>query len=140
MTPALAEDGMVEAALHPYRGRLGEDAADFTRALLGLAKANAKGTAGFNTPSPQDAVALHALAHWRRDAQHALKAIKALNHAATGRGVAERWLKTLIGALDFQRQGLSLVDPAAAAEASRRARKAIASAQRLEAQLDRVLL
>lgn len=140
MTSALVEDGTVEAALHPYRSRLGEDAADFTRALLALAKANAKGTAGFNTPSPQDAVALHALAHWRRDAQHALRGVKALDHAVKGRGLAERWLKALIGALDLQRQGLSLVDPAAAAEASGRAHKAIAAAQRLEAQLDRVLL
>ena len=140
MTSAPAQEATVEAALHPYRGRLGEDAADFTRALLALAKANAKGKAGFNTPSPQDAVALHALAHWRRDAQHALKAVKALGPAANGRGLAERWLKALIVALDLQRQGLSLIDPAAAAEASGRAHKAIATAQRLEAQLDRVLL
>jgi hypothetical protein len=140
MSPIQLDHGTVEAALEPYRNRLAEDASDFTLALLALAKANAKGRAGFNTPSPQDAVALHALAHWRRDAHHALKRVKALSSDAKGRGLARRWLKALIAALDLQRQGLSLVDPAAAADASRRARKAIAISQRLEARLDRVLL
>jgi hypothetical protein len=140
MSSVQVDSGTVEAALDPFRIRLGEDAADFTRALLALAKANAKGSAGFNTPSPQDAVVLHALGHWRRDAQHALKRVKALSPAIRGRGLAQQWLKALIAALDLQRQGLSLVDPAAAAEASRRARSAIVKSQRLEAQLDRELL
>jgi hypothetical protein len=129
----------VSAALEPYRARLAEDASDFTLALLALAKANAKGTAGFNEPSPQDAVTLHALAHWRRDAQHALKRVEAVSAKAPGRDLAIRWLKALIAGLDLQRQGLSLIDPAAAADASRRAGEAVGRIYRLEARVDREL-
>lgn len=129
----------VATALEPYRGRLAEDASDFTRSLLALAAANAKGTAGFNVPSPQDAVVLHALAHWRRDAQHALKRVEAVPAKAPARGLAVAWLKALIASLDLQRQGLSLLDPAAAADASRRANLAVSKIYRLEARLDREL-
>ena len=76
----------VADAIGPYRSRLLEDAADFSEALLALAEANAKGSAGFNEPSPQDAVVLHVLVHWRRDAQHALSRVNAVASGAPGRG------------------------------------------------------
>jgi hypothetical protein len=139
MTAAPAQPSPVSTAIDPYRNRFAEDAADFTVALLDLAKANAKGTAGFNEPSPEDAVALHALAGWRRDAQHALRRVRGLPADAPGRALAIQWLKAMIAGLDLQRQGLSLIDPAAAADASRRAGKAIARSHRLEARLDREL-
>jgi hypothetical protein len=127
----------VSMALTPYRSRLAEDASDFTDALLALAAANAKGTAGFNAPSPQDAVVLHALGRWRRDASHALKRVEAVPAGAPGRDSAIRWLKSSIAGLDLQRLGLSLVDPAAAADAARRAALAAAKTSRLEARLDK---
>lgn len=139
MNAAGAQTSPVAAAIDPYRARLDDDAVDFTLALLALAKANAKGTAGFNQPSPADAVALHALARWRRDAKQAMQRVRAVAPGAPGRALAESWLKALISALDLQRQGLSLVDPALAADAARRARKQIAEYQRLEARLDREL-
>ena len=129
----------VAAALDPYRARLAEDAADFTHSLLALAAANAKGTAGFNEPSPQDAVALHALTHWRRDAHHALKRVEAISAKGPARGLATKWLKALVAALDLQRQALSLIDPAAAADAARRASSAVSRINRLEVRLDREL-
>lgn len=129
----------VADAIEPYRSRLLEDAADFSEALLALAEANAKGSAGFNEPSPQDAVALHVLVHWRRDAQHALSRVKAAASGAPGKGLAVKWLGTLIGAIDLQRQGLSLSDPGLAADAARRGHQRIAESHRLEERLDRVL-
>lgn len=139
MSRATATTDEVTAALAPYRARLAEDASDFTRSLLALAAANAKGTAGFNEPSPQDAVALHTLAHWRRDAQHALKRVEAVSAKAPGRKLAIQWLKALTAGLDLQRLGLSLIDPAAAADASRRAGLAVDKTYRLEVRLDREL-
>jgi hypothetical protein len=130
---------VVADAIGPYRSRLLEDAADFSAALLVLAEANAKGSAGFNEPSPQDAVALHVLVHWRRDAKQALSRVKAASSGAPGKGLATNWLKTLISAIDLQRQSLSLSDPGLAADAARRGRARIAEAHRLEEQLDRVL-
>ena len=108
-------------------------------AEMAVAEANAKGSAGFNEPSPQDAVALHVLVHWRRDAKQALSRVKAATSGAPGKALAAKWLKTLIGAIDLQRQGLSLSDPGLAADAARRGRARIAEAHRLEEQLDRVL-
>lgn len=134
-----AQTAAIAAAIGPFRTRLAEDSGDFTLALLALAKANAAGLGSFNVPSPQDAVALHALGHWRRDAQHALRRVKAVAAGARGRSLAEKWLKALIAAIDLQRQGLSLVDPALAADAGRRARKLIAESHRFEARLDREL-
>jgi hypothetical protein len=129
----------IAAAVGPFRTRLAEDSADFTVALLALAKANAAAPGLFNVPSPQDAVALHALAHWRRDAQHALRQVKAAPAGAPGRSLAEKWLKALIGGLDLQRQALSVVDPNLAADAGRHAHKLIAESHRFEARLDREL-
>lgn len=139
MSPRQPAPDLVAAAIDPYRERFAEDAADFTMALLALAKANANGSTGFNEPSPQDAVALHALVGWRRDAQHALRRVRAVDSSAPGRGLAIVWLKAVIAAIDLQRQGLSLVDPAAAADAARRAQKAVVRSHRLEARLDREL-
>lgn len=82
---------------------------------------------------------LHALTHWRRDAQHALRRVKAVAAGAQGRSLAEKWLKALLSGLDLQRQALSLIDPTLAADAGRRARKRIAEAHRFEARLDREL-
>lgn len=127
------------AAIDPFRTRLTEDAGDFTLALLALAKANAATPGSFNVPTPQDAVALHALAHWRRDAQHALRRVKAVPSGAQGRSLAEKWLKALLSGLDLQRQALSVIDPALAADAARRARKLIAEAHRFEVRLEREL-
>jgi hypothetical protein len=135
---AQAKAAAVSAAIDPYRAGLADDSMEFTLALLALAKSNVKG-AGFNQASPQDAAALQALAHWRRDAHHALTRVRAVASGAPGKKLAERWLKSLIAALDFQRQGLSLVDPNLAADASRLARKRIAQAHRLEERLARVL-
>jgi len=129
----------VADAIEPYRSRLLEDAADFSTALLALAEANAGGSTGFNEPSPQDAVALHVLVHWRRDAKQALARVKAAPSGAPGRGLAVKWLKVQIEAIDLQRQGLSLSDPGLAAEAARRGREVIAEAHRLEERLMRVL-
>ena len=139
MSPNRSEPNPVATAIDPYRERFAEDASDFTLALLALAKANANGATGFNEPSPQDAVALHALVGWRRDAQHALRRVRALDPDVSGRALAISWLRALTAAIDLQRQGLSLVDPAAAADAARRARKAIVKSHRLEARLDREL-
>ncbi|HJX33339.1 MAG TPA: hypothetical protein VJ257_03995 [Solirubrobacterales bacterium] len=129
----------MSAAVDPYRTRLADDSRDFTVALLALAKSNVKSPGSFNHPSPQDAVALHALAHWRRDAQHALHRVRAVASDAPGRNLAEKWLKAMIAALDLQRQGLSLIDPNLAADAGGLARKRIAESHRLEERLDRVL-
>jgi hypothetical protein len=140
MSPSTAATAKpLSVAIDPYRGRLAEDAGDFTIALLALAKANAKRGGTFNAPSPEDAVALHALAHWRRDARHALARVKALAHDTPGRPLAEKWLKALIAALDLQRSALSLVDPTQAAEAGRQAHVRIAESHRLEESLNRVL-
>ena len=138
-TQAPASTAATAAALDPFRTRLTEDAGDFTLALLALAKANAATPGSFNVPTPQDAVALHALAHWRRDAQHALRRVKGVPAGTPGRSLAEKWLKALLAGLDLQRQALSLIDPNLAADAGRRARKLIAEAHRLEARLDREL-
>lgn len=137
MTRGAPSSEDVSTALSPYRSRMAEDASDFTDALLALAAANVKGTAGFNAPSPQDAVVLHALGRWRRDARHALKRVQAVPAAAPGRDSAINWLNALIAGLDLQRLGLSLVDPAAAADAARRAGLAAAKTSRLEARLDK---
>ncbi len=137
MSSRAATSSEVAAALNRYRNRIAEDAADFTHSLLALAAANAKGTAGFNQPSPQDAVALHALAHWRRDAKQALKRVETVSDKAAGRALAIKWLKALIVTLDLQRKGLSLIDPTEAADASRRAAAAARRTYRLEARLDR---
>ena len=110
-----------------------------TLALLALAKANVTGATGFNEPSPQDAVALHALVGWRRDAQHALRRIRTLDSGAPGRGLAISWLKALIAALDFQRQGLSWSTRPLLPPPPGHARKALVKSNRLEARLDREL-
>lgn len=136
--PSAAASPLAEV-IESYRDRFAENASDYTLALLALAKANAKGSTGFNEPSPQDAVALHAVVGWRRDVQHALRRVRGLAADVPGRAVAIRWLKSLSLALDLQRQGLSLVDPAAAADAARRAQKAIVQSHKLEARLDREL-
>jgi hypothetical protein len=119
--------------------RLEEDARDFTVALLALAKSNVKAPGSFNHPSPQDSVALHALAHWRRDARHALRRVRSVASDAPGRGLAEKWLKALIAALDLQSQALSLIDPTLAADAARLSRRRIAEYHRFEERLDREL-
>jgi hypothetical protein len=129
----------VSAAIDPYRSRLADDARDFTVALLALAKANAKDSGFFNQPSPQDDAALKALARWRRDAQQALRRVRTVAPGASGRNLAERWLKTLIAALDFQRQSLSLVDPNLAADAARSGGERTEQYLRLEGRLDRKL-
>jgi hypothetical protein len=129
----------VAAAIDPLRARLPEHTRDYTVALLALAKANAAGTGEFNAPSPQDALALQALALWRRDAQRALRRVRAVRGAAPGKAVAEKWLKTMIAALNFERQSLSLVDPTLAAEAAASARKQVARYHLLEAKLDGAL-
>jgi hypothetical protein len=129
----------VAAALEPFRTPLAENARDYTVALLALANANAAGAGEFNAPSPQDALALQALVHWRRDAQRALRQVRAVASSAPGKKIAEKWLKTMIAALDFERQSLSLVDPVLAAQAATSARKRIAQYHRLEAQLERAL-
>ena len=129
----------VSAAIDPYRTRLADDSRDFSVALLALAGANVKSPGSFNQPSPQDAVALHVLSHWRRDAQHALHRVGTVASGAPGRNLAKRWLKAQIAAVDLQRQTLSLVDPNLAADAARLARKRIAESHRLEARLARVL-
>ncbi len=129
----------VAAAIDPLRARLSEHTRDYTVALLALAKANAAGTGEFNAPSPQDALALQALALWRRDAQRALRRVHAVGGGAPGKQIAEKWLKTMIAALNFERQSLSLVDPKLAAEAAASARKQVARYHLLEAKLDGVL-
>ncbi len=143
MSPARGAEGAgtaaVSAAIDPYRTRLADGSRDFALALLALAKSNVKDPSSFNQPSPQDAVALHALAHWRRDAQHALHRVRGVAPGTPGRKLAEKWLKALIGALDHQRQGLSLIDPNLAADAAGLARKQTAEFHRLEARLDREL-
>ncbi|MFN8217909.1 MAG: hypothetical protein U0R71_15045 [Solirubrobacterales bacterium] len=129
----------VRAALDPFRARLPEHARDYTVALLALAKANAVGGAEFNAPSPQDALALQALLHWRREAHRALRRVRATAGGAhTGR-IAERWLKTMIAALDLERQSLSIADPAQAARAAASARRQVSRYHRLEAELERAL-
>lgn len=143
MSPAASTEragqAAVLAAIDPYRASLADDSKEFTLALLALAQSNVNG-AGFNQASPQDAAALQALAHWRRDAHHALNRVRAVASDAPGRKLAERWLKSLIAAVDLQRQGLSLVDPNLAADAARLARKRIAESHRLEERLVRVLV
>jgi hypothetical protein len=129
----------VSAAIDPFRTPLAEDARDFTVALLALAKSNAKNSGSFNQPSPQDKAALKALAHWRRDAQHALHRVRTVSPRAPGRKLAEKWLKALIAALDLQRQALSLIDPNQAANAARSAGERTAEYLRLEDRLDKVL-
>jgi hypothetical protein len=125
----------IAAVVDTYRDRLAEDSIDFTLALQELAKTDANGATPFNSPSPQDAVALHALARWRRDAQHALKEVRTAPPGPLT-GLAEKWLKTLIAALDLQRQGLSIVSPTKAAHATSAARKKIAAYRRLEERLE----
>src|SRR4051794_16206663 len=119
MSPPTAAKAMdVAAAIDPLRARLPEHTRDYTVALPALAKANAAGSGGFNVPSPQDALALQALALWRRDAQRALHRLRAVAGDAPGKQVAERWLRTMVAALNFQRQSLSLADPTLAAQAA----------------------
>lgn len=140
MSPAAgADEAEVAAAIDSLRARLPEHVRDYTVALLALAKANAAGSGEFNAPSPQDALALQALVVWRRDAQRALRQLRAVPGGLPGREVAEKWLKTMIAALNFQRQSLSLVDPTAAAEAAASARRQTTRYRLLEAKLDRVL-
>lgn len=129
----------VSAAIDPYRGRLADDARDFTVALLALAKSNARNSGSFNQTSPQDQVALKALAHWRGDAQHALRRVRTVASNTPGRNLAERWLKALIAALDLQRQALSVLDPVLAAGAARSAAERTRQYLRLEGRLDRML-
>jgi hypothetical protein len=129
----------VEAAIDPYRAPLADGFREFTLALLGLAKSNAKHAGTFNGPSHLDAAALEALAHWRRAAHQALARVRAVPRDAPGRKVAERWLKSLIVGLDLQRQALSLIDPTKAAQAAGLAGTQIAESHRLELRLDRVL-
>jgi hypothetical protein len=137
--PAAARAMDVAAAIDALRARLPEHTRDYTVALLALAKANAAGSGEFNAPSPQDALALQALALWRRDAQRALRRLRAVSGDAPGKQVAEKWLKTMVAALNFQRQSLSLADPTLAAQAAASARKQTARYHLLETKLDRAL-
>ena len=140
MSPSTASKPTeVAAAIEPLRARLPEHTRDYTVALLTLAKANAAGSGAFNAPSPQDALALNALALWRRDAQRALRRVRAAPAAAPGRQLAEKWLKAMIAALNFERQTLSLADPTLAAEAATAARKQVARYRHLEGKLDGAL-
>jgi hypothetical protein len=129
----------VAAAIDPHRGRLVDDSVAFTLSLLEVAKANSQGSGSFNQTSPQGAAAMRALARWRRDVKQVLKEVKGVPSSAAGKKLAERWLKALIVALDYQRQALSLMDPKLAADASRLGRDGIAESHRLEERLDRVL-
>jgi hypothetical protein len=129
----------VAAAIDAFRARLPEHTRDYTVALLALAKANAAGSGDFNAPSPQDALALHALALWRRDAQRALRRVRAVPGGAPGKQTAERWLKAMIAALNFEQQSLSLADPSLAAKAAASARKQVARYHHLEAKLEGAL-
>ncbi len=131
--------GAVSAAIDPNRKRLANDSKDFTLALVSLARYNATHASSFNLPSPPDTAALKALSRWRRDVQHTQARVKAVAHDSPGRQLAIRWLKALIAALDLQRQALSIVDPALAAEAATQARKKIEESSRLERRLERVL-
>jgi hypothetical protein len=144
MSPAqgaeAVEGSVVAAALEPSRAGLADGFREFTLALLALAKADVKAAGGFNGASPKDSAALKALAHWRSDAHQALVRVRSVTADAPGKKLAERWLKTLIAALDLQRQALSLIDPARAAHAAQLARQRVAESHRLEARLDRVIL
>jgi hypothetical protein len=131
--------GAVSAAIDLYRKQLANDSKDFTLALVALAKYNAKHTDSFNLPSPPDTAALEALSRWRRDAQHAQARVRAVAANSPGRQLAVRWLKALISALDLQRQALSIVDPALAADTASRARRKIDESTRLERRLERAL-
>lgn len=122
-----------------YRARLANDSKDFTLALLALAKASAKPNIDTSAPSPEEAAALKALARWRHGAQQALRRVHAVGGGSPGRKLADRWLKTMIAALDLQRQALSLVDPTQGAAAARTAQRKIAEYHRLEERLNRVL-
>ena len=140
MTPSTAsKPTAVAAAIDPLRSRLPEHTRDYTVALLTLAKANATGSGDFNAPSPQDALALNALALWRRDAQRALRRVRAASGTAPEKQAAEKWLKAMIAALNFERQTLSLADPKLAAEAAAAARKQVARYRHLEGKLDGAL-
>ncbi len=144
MSPAqgteAVEETAVAAAIDPYRAGLDAGFREFTVALLALAKSDAKPGGTFNGTSPKDAAALKALAHWRGAAHHALTRVRLVAADAPGKKLAERWLKTLIGSLDLQRQALSLIDPNQAAQVAGLARRQIAESHRLESRLDRVIL
>lgn len=129
----------VAVAIGSFRDRIPEHTRDYTVALLALAKANAAGSGEFNAPSPQDALALQALALWRRDAQRALRRVRGVSSGAPGRAVAEKWLKTMISALNFQRQSLALSDPTLAAQAAASARAQVARYHLLEGKLEGAL-
>jgi hypothetical protein len=79
------------------------------------------------------------LSRWRRDAQHALHRVRTVPAGASGRNLAEMWLKAMIAALELQRRSLSLVDPNLAADAARSAGQRIEEYLRLETRLDQVL-
>jgi hypothetical protein len=132
--------GAVAAAIDPHRAGLADGFKQFTLALVALARSDVKAGGAFNGVSPKDAAALKALAHWRTEAHHALTGVRSVGPEASGKKLAERWLKTLIAALDLQRQALSLIDPNRAASAAQLARKQIAESHRLEIRLDRILL
>jgi hypothetical protein len=138
-TAQLAGTAEVAAAIDPHRGRLADDSVAFTLALLEVAKASAEGSGLFNQTSPQGAAAMRALARWRGDVKQLLKEVKRVPSSATGKKLAQRWLKALIVALNYQRQALSLMDPKLAADASRLAREGIVESHRLEQRLERVL-
>lgn len=129
----------VAVAISSFRDRIPEHTRDYTVALLALAKANAAGSGEFNAPSPQDALALQALALWRRDAQRALRRVRGVPGGAPGRAVAEKWLKTMISALNLQRQSLALSDPTLAAQAAASARAQVARYHLLEGKLEGAL-
>ena len=129
----------LSAVVDPYRSQLANDSKEFTLALLALARASSKPNVNTSAPSPEEAAALKALAHWRRGAQHALRRVRVAGGGAPGRKLAERWLKTMIAALDLQRQALSLADPNLGADAARSAHKKIAEYHRLEERLNRVI-
>jgi hypothetical protein len=131
--------GGTAAAIGPYREKLAQDSINFTQALLDAAKGKAESTGTVGAISEHEAAALKALAHWRRDAHHALVRVEAVPADALARGLAVRWLKALISALDRQRQGLSLADPKLAADAARSARSRIVECHHFEERLEREL-
>jgi hypothetical protein len=134
-----ASASTLSAVVDPYRARLANDSKDFTLALLALAKASAKPKIDTSVPLPEEDAALKVLARWRHGAKHALRRVHAVGGGAPGRKLAERWLKTMIAALDLQRQALSLVDPNQGAAAAQAAHRKIAEYHQLEERLNRVL-
>jgi hypothetical protein len=129
----------LSATIEPYWSRLAADAFAFSEALQALAKYDANNSAGFNQPSAQDKAALKALAHWRRDARQLLRKVRSAHSDPHDKKLAERWLRAMLAAVDFQRQALSLADPNQAAQAARSAGKRMDEYFHLESRLEAAL-